>query len=44
MVINTLAIVQARMGSTRFPGKVLKEVNEISLIQILLDRLSKSKK
>ena len=40
----TLAIVQARMGSTRFPGKVLKKIGDLSLIEILLTRLIKSKK
>ena len=39
-----IAIVQARMGSTRFPGKVMQKVNDQSLIEILLKRLSKSKK
>ena len=44
MVVKILGIVQARMNSTRLPGKVLKTVGDKSLIEILLSRLSKSKK
>ena len=41
--IKTLAIVQARMGSSRFPGKVLKPLpGGHSLIGFLLARLVKS--
>jgi len=38
--MNILAIVQARMGSHRFPGKVMKTIQDKSLIEILLQRLS----
>ena len=44
MGIDTLAIVQARMGSTRFPGKVLQEVMAQPLIEVLLRRLSLAKR
>ena len=44
MTVSVLAIVQARMNSTRFPGKVMKEVGGKHLIEILLNRLSKSQK
>lgn len=43
MASNTILITQARTGSTRLPGKVLKEINEKSLLQIHLDRLKKCK-
>jgi len=41
--LKTLAIVQARMGSTRFPNKVMKPILGVPLIELLLERLSRSK-
>ena len=38
-----IAIVQARLGSTRLPGKILKTVNDKSLLKIMIDRVSKSR-
>ena len=40
---NIVAIVQARMGSTRLPEKVMMTIDSVPLIELLLDRLSNSK-
>ena len=40
--MKVVAIVQARMGSMRLPNKVMKLINEKPMIELLLQRLSKS--
>ena len=37
------AIVQVRLGSTRFPEKVIKDINGRTMIEFLLERLKKCK-
>ena len=38
-----MVIIQARLGSTRFPGKILKKLGKTTLIEMIVKRLSKSK-
>lgn len=38
-----LLIIQARMGSSRLPGKVLREINEISLLELQQLRIKPAK-
>lgn len=41
--MKVVAIVQARMGSTRFPNKVMKPIGGVPMIELLLARLANSK-
>jgi len=43
IIVNVVAIVQARMGSTRLPNKVMKLINGKPMIELLLSRLSQAK-
>jgi glutamate-1-semialdehyde 2,1-aminomutase len=40
--VNTLAIVQARMGSTRLPDKVMRRIGGVPMIELLLGRLARA--
>ncbi len=37
------AIIEARMGSSRLPGKVMLKINKLPMIELLVDRLRQSK-
>jgi len=39
---KVLCLIQARMGSSRLPGKVMKEINGKSMISIIVNSLKKS--
>jgi spore coat polysaccharide biosynthesis protein SpsF len=41
--LTTVLVTQARIGSTRLPGKVLKKIEHKTLLQIHLERLCKCK-
>lgn len=41
--ITISAIIQARMSSTRLPGKVLKKIGNRTILEIIIRRLKKSK-
>jgi glutamate-1-semialdehyde 2,1-aminomutase len=41
--VKTVAIVQARMGSIRFPEKVMQPVAGVPMIELLLTRLARSR-
>ena len=40
--MKTVAIVQARMGSTRLPNKVMKPIGSVPMIELLLARLARA--
>lgn len=41
--MKVVAIVQARMGSSRLPNKVMRMVGDVPMIEFLLSRLSRAK-
>ena len=43
MKIKYTVIIQARLGSTRFPNKMIKKIGNQAIIEILIKRLKQSK-
>ena len=41
--METAIIIQARLGSTRLPGKVLKKINGKTILEYVINRLKKTK-
>jgi len=41
---GVICIIQARMGSERLPGKVIKEIKGVPMIVHILNRLNQSSK
>ena len=39
---NLAVVIQARMGSTRFPGKVVSDLQGMQLIKVIIKRLRQS--
>jgi len=42
--VKTVAIIQARMGSTRLPGKVLKPLGNKSVLERVIERAKAAEK
>ena len=41
--MSIIAVIPVRMGSSRFPGKPLKKINGIPMVQRVINNCSKSK-
>ena len=42
--MKNIAVIQARMGSSRLPGKALLTINNIPIIQWIIERLGSCQK